>query len=97
MPKLTESSKIEIDLSSNWRLTTDDYNYIISRKVKRKDTGRTSFVVDGYYSKLEDAMESLLEKKLKEGEAKSLKALTKLIKDTKEEIKDYYKDIKKKK
>jgi len=96
MPKLqttTEISKVNIDLNDKWHITTDRYNYILQRKCRRK-TGKIYYTDEAYFNTIEEMIDSLLDKEIREAEAKSLRALKKEVEGIRNEILDICKKVK---
>ena len=84
-----EYSPLCVYLGENkeWRVTDDQFQFILSRKTTNKRG--TTYVVEGYYTKLSDLLESLYYKKLRSTEIKTLKGIEKQMKLLREEISKY--------
>lgn len=76
-------NSMEIQLNENFRITTDNYNYILQEQklVQPKDDSKEQYYkwddVD-YYGKLEHALNSALEKITRDSDIKSLEELKQL-------------------
>jgi len=77
---------MKIVLSDKWKIETDEHNYVLFRKVKRKkDSKDIKWSTFGYYSDLEYLVSELFERGIRELEADTLQELMdKVIKLKKE-------------
>ncbi|AMO25832.1 hypothetical protein Blue_009 [Bacillus phage Deep Blue] len=81
---------MEIFIGEEYKLTSDTYNVIISKKYQKKtkegEEPKFDYKEIGFYANVEQACVALLGKKLRDSEVKSITELMILIKDTKAEI-----------
>jgi len=66
---------MRIHIIDNIYLTSDKYNFILNREYKTK-AGGSRLKPIGFYSRLSDAVEDVLHKKMRQSTAQSLKVLT---------------------
>lgn len=91
MSSASKQSDVVIDIGK-WRITTDAHNYILQRQVVSR--GKVYFTADGYYSRIEDLLSALLDKRLRDADAKTLKKLQSEVKAARKEILSYAEMIK---
>ena len=88
------SPKIEFEVGGKkWFLTADTKCWILQREVivnSGPHKGKVSTAVEGYYSSLRAAINSVLEHKLRNSEVKTLTDLQELIKKSTDELKGMY-------
>ena len=87
------NDKFLIELEG-WRICADRYNYILQRKYHSKKYDKAAYSTYGYYSKIDDVIEALLDKRLREAEINSLQKLLKEIKSARKEITEIAKSLK---
>ena len=90
--KEQEYSPLCVYLGENkeWRITADSFQFILARKINSKDGKRpTSYSVEGYFTRLDNLLETLYYKKLRATEIKTLKGVEKQMKLLREEISKY--------
>lgn len=80
--------------NKEWRITSDPFQFILSRKVTPKKKGEKPYYrTDGYYTNIGHLLESLAVKKLRESEVKTLKGIEKQLKLIREDIASYKKVV----
>jgi len=80
---------VNIPLDDKYTLTSDSLNYIIEETKVRQDgdrKGETYKTVYGYYSTLESALKGFKELKIRTSDAKSIKELLEVSKETDKKI-----------
>jgi len=62
---------MEIQIDKNWKLTTDDMNVILCRRIehKKKNSNIPNWKNVGYYQKIEHALDRLFDEKVYESGA----------------------------
>jgi hypothetical protein len=85
--KVTEEEQLVMNISDEYKITSDAYNLMIKKFVTRKDreTGEkyNDWQTVGYYNTLESALTSMFNKKILDNLSKDLLSE---VKKTKEEI-----------
>ena len=79
---------MEIQIDKNWKLTTDDMNVILCRRVehKKKNAKGVDWSNVGYYQKIEHALDRLVDEKIYESGAVSFKALKSELVDLRSKV-----------
>lgn len=72
---------IYISLNNEYLLKSDSLNYILCKKVKKKndDANSDEYSVVGYYNSIESAAKRIVETELRESDCKTLEELLKFV------------------
>jgi len=85
-----QESKLIVDLSDRYQLIAEERCYCLRRRVGNS-TNR--YTVEGYYSKLEHVLDAIVDKQLRDSEARSMRSLIKILKGIRSDIKLYAEKI----
>lgn len=80
-----------INLTNQWRISTDSLNYILEKKrigEKGKNAGQEIYTPVAYCSNIQNCINNVLEREIKSAEVESLKALKLHIDKVQAEIVD---------
>ncbi len=77
-----------------WRVTADSFQFILAKKCVPKEKGKKNYYrVEGYYTNVRNLLESLVNKKLRNSDITTIKAMQKELKAIHEELEPYSKVI----
>lgn len=97
MKKKEDEPTLCVEVGGKWRITADRYCYALQRigvrKSASKNAGSVYFVTEGYYKTIEDVLNTILEKSIRDGGNKSLTELIKIVKQTRKDIHGYYEEL----
>lgn len=77
---------MEIKICDNYRLTSDPYNIILEQRKVNKKNGQEYWTADSFYRTVEQALDALLQKRIRGSEATTLKELRNEVREAKEQI-----------
>lgn len=84
---------LEIKLVENYYITSDTYNYILSKKKKTKE-GKGSFINLAYHNTITGVLESFRRKYPRDKDIKSIKKLSDVLQAIDKRLAEIEKDLK---
>ena len=77
---------MELKLNDSYVITTDQYNYTLNKIFINKKNGEEYFSPVGYYSNLNNLIDSLINKEVRESDVKSISGVLEVIEDVRKDI-----------
>lgn len=84
---------LDMKITDDYKISSDEHNIILEKKRVSKKGKINSWSVVGYYPMFEMAADELVEKNIREMDAKSLKELSNSIEALKDAIKRLHKPL----
>lgn len=77
---------MEIKICDDYRLTSDPHNIILEQRKVNKKNGQEYWIVDSFHRTVEQALDALLQKRIRESEATTIKELRAEIREVRKQI-----------
>ena len=77
---------MEINLNDKYVITSDAYCYVLNKKMVNKKTNEEYLSAVGYYGNLEQLIDSLINREVRESEATSIQGVLEVIENAKNDI-----------
>lgn len=77
---------MELKLNDSYVITTDQYNYTLNKILTNKKNGEEYLSPVGYYSNLNNLIDSLINKEIRESDVKSISGVLEVIEDVRKDI-----------
>lgn len=84
---------MEINLNDKYVITSDTYCYVLNKKMVNKKTNEEYLSAVGYYGNLEQLIDSLINREVRESEATSIQGVLEVIENAKNDIVSRLKEI----
>jgi hypothetical protein len=72
---------MNIQVTDNYRITSDQHNFILERRIENKEGGKRKWKQIEFYTKLDYVFAAIREHLLRESSAKDVSALLEAVKD----------------
>ena len=84
---------MEINLNDKYVITSDAYCYVLNKKMVNKKTNEEYLSAVGYYGNLEQLIDSLINREVRESEVTSIQGVLEVIENAKNDIVSRLKEI----
>lgn len=96
--KNKDKETFSVEIGNKWKISADRYCYTLFRKQvrtsKSSNAGQVVYVTEGYYKTIDDVLNAIFDKVIKDGGNLTLTKLVGLVKDTRKDIKRYAEELK---
>lgn len=84
---------MELKLNDSYVITTDQYNYTLNKILVNKKNGEEYLSPVGYYSNLNNLIDSLINKEVRESDVRSISDVLEVIEDVRKDIVAHLEDL----